>query len=538
MFAVTERYSAVERSVRVSIRQAHSPQNTCHDWLRRSARGLAAVAALLSLLCLATRQEARAQTFTSLHSFDFSDGASPYGRLVMDSSGNLYGTARYGGSAYEGVVFKLDPSGVVTILNDFDWYNGAQPHAGLTMGPSGVFYGTTYNGGAYGQGIVFMLTASPGTESVLRSLTGSYGAYPYAGLIMDSSDNFYGTAAEGGTGLGVVFKLDPAGNETVLHEFTGGADGVFPYAGLIMDSSGNLYGTTEGGGSGGYGTVFKINSSGVESILYNFTGGADGAFPHAGLVRDPAGNLYGTASAGGSAGVGTVFEISASGAFSLVHTFAGSDGATPYAGLVRDSSGNLYGATFGGGSAGDGTVFKIDSSGHETVLHSFHGNDGSQPHSSLMIDSSGENLYGTTTVGGAGDEGTVFKIALAVPFSYFSAKLDTTSGPPPGFQLKADFTQGGGAPAIDPVAQGMTLTVGPSYTLTIPPDAFSVTNNGWWVYSGTIQGVSLQVRLSQTGTASYEMQIDATGVDLSSIPNPVRVTLTLGSNNGTTAVNQ
>ena len=182
-------------------------------------------------------------------------------------------------------------------------------------------------------------------------------------------------------------------------------------------------------------------------------------------------------------------------------------------------------------------MFKIDAPNNETVLHAFSGTDGYEPADTLVMDSTGSNLYGTTQGNFFDNYGTVFKIALSVPFSSFSVQLDTTSGPPPGFQVNALFTQGDGAAAIDPVAQGMTLTVG-TYTGTIPPGSFVVTKKGLWVYNGTINGVSLQVRLSQTGTSSYQLQVDATGVDLTTITNPVTVTLTLGSNDGTTQVNR
>jgi uncharacterized repeat protein (TIGR03803 family) len=175
-------------------------------------------------------------------------------------------------------------------------------------------------------------SAAP-TETVLHSFTGSDGAFPLAGLIADSAGNLYGTTVSGGTGgcsqgagCGVVFKVSPSGTETVLYSFTGGSDGAFPEAGLIADRAGNLYGTTNRGGGSGGGVVFKLSSSGTETVLYSFTGGSDGRNPQAGLIADSAGNLYGTTEGGGS-GNGVVFKLSLGGTETVLHSFTGSDGA-------------------------------------------------------------------------------------------------------------------------------------------------------------------------------------------------------------------
>jgi uncharacterized repeat protein (TIGR03803 family) len=206
----------------------------------------------------------------------------------------------------------------------------------------------------------------------------------------------------------------------VLHTFTGGADGSEPFAGLIQDGVGNLYGTTTGGGASAHGVVFELircdsEPSGYEfKLLHTFTGGADGANPYAGLIRDAAGNLYGTTAVGGAHGWGVVFELircdsEPSGyEFKLLHTFTGgADGGQPYAGLIRDAAGNLYGTTGLGGATstcgppyGCGVVFKLSPAGAETVLHSFtDGADGRSPMAGLIQDAAG-NLYGTTPVGG------------------------------------------------------------------------------------------------------------------------------------------
>ena len=178
------------------------------------------------------------------------------------------------------------------------------------------------------------------------------GASPYAGVIRDSAGNLYGTTFGGGTaGRGVVYKLDTAGHETVLYSFTGGADGGDPYAGVIRDSAGDLYGTTFGGGAAGAGVVYKLDPADHETVLYSFTGGADGGNPYAGVIPDSAGDLYGTTFGGGAAGAGVVYKLDPADHETVLYSFTGgADGGNPYAGVIPDSAGNLYGTTYGGGT--------------------------------------------------------------------------------------------------------------------------------------------------------------------------------------------
>jgi uncharacterized repeat protein (TIGR03803 family) len=189
---------------------------------------------------------------------------------------------------------------------------------------------------------------------------------PYGGLVLDSKGNLYGTTYRGGvSGYGTVFEVTPDGRETVLYSFTGGTDGSYPAAGLAPDDEGNLYGTTTGGGNG-YGTVFKVSKTGVERVLHSFTGGADGYYPVATLVRDAKGSLYGTTVFGGTHGDGTVFKVTKAGVESVLYSFTGgADGNQPDAGVVFDKQGNLLGTTVNGGIAnsncpdGCGVVFEL-----------------------------------------------------------------------------------------------------------------------------------------------------------------------------------
>jgi uncharacterized repeat protein (TIGR03803 family) len=387
-----------------------------------------------------TAQPAQAQTFTVLYNFTGgTDGGGNDASLVRDREGNLYGTTVHGGNNACpngcGVVFKLNKQNKETVLYAFckhrSCIDGAYPASTLVLDASGNLYGTTNGGGSSNLGTVFKLSKN-GKETVLHSFNGfPDGEFPtYAGLLMDASGTFYGTTQYGGAaGFGVAYKLDKAGKETVLHSFAGYAasDGQYPISGLVKDASGNLYGTTEQGGTGcgspGCGTVYKLSKTGNETILYNFTGTPDGAFPYLGtLLLDKSGNLYGTTQSGGKNGTpgGTVFELSKGGQETVLYSFCSqsgcSDGASPYGGVVIDGSGNFYGTTIAGGMGGCnptcGTVFELSKNGTETVLHSFDLSDGAVPYG-VIRDAQG-NLYGTTNSGGShgtyNDYGVVFEI--------------------------------------------------------------------------------------------------------------------------------
>jgi uncharacterized repeat protein (TIGR03803 family) len=358
--------------------------------------------------------------FRIKHTFTGGDGGLPTAALIQDSAGNLYGTTSSGGGSGLGVVFKLDTANTETVLHDFTGPDGATPHGGLVLDGSGNLYGTTSSGGTSNLGTVFKIDTS-GVETVLHSFAGnSDGAQPYAGLVMDGAGNLYGTTEKGGTsGFGTVFKVDITGTETVLHSFAGGAsDGADPKAGVILDETSNLYGVTFSGGSGGAGTVFKLDTTNVETVLYNFTGGRDGGNPFGGLTRDQSGTLYGTATTGGTRSIellhgcckaGVVFALSGANESVLYSFSGGNDGGNPAADLVL-SNGALYGTTLSGGPGHRGTAFSVTiSTGVEKVLHGFTGKgDGSTPHAGLLINSAGV-IYGTAEKGGRFKQGTVFQ---------------------------------------------------------------------------------------------------------------------------------
>jgi uncharacterized repeat protein (TIGR03803 family) len=348
------------------------------------------------------------------------DGQDAYNNgILIGLDGRLYGAAHYGGRAGHGVVFRLDGSGDEDVRYTFDLLTAAgfgQPTGGVVRDSAGNLYGTTFIGQAdsgYGFGVVYKVDTA-GRAKVLHNFTnGADGGNPYGGVILDSKGNLYGTASGGGaSGAGIVFKMDMSGNETVLYTFTGGVDGNGPFGALLRDAAGNLYGMTDGGGAADSGVVFKIDTTGNESVLYSFTGGADGGFPLGGLSRDPAGNFYGTTQAGGASGAGAVFKLDTLGNEAVLYSFSGgADGGFPaWVTPARDSAGNLYGTTGSGGDAGVGVVFKVDASGNETVLHSFTGGvDGGEPLAGVTLGAEGK-LYGTTFSGGQMNAGVVFEI--------------------------------------------------------------------------------------------------------------------------------
>jgi len=390
---------------------------------RRLAGTVLALATVLVSTVVATRS-AQARTYSVRYSFTGGmDGANPSGGLLRDAQGNLYGTTPVGGSTGYGTVFKVNTTGRESVLYSFTGTgDGAYPTGSLVRDGQGTLYGTTSGGGAYGAGTVFKVDKR-GKETVLYSFTGTGGdgAYPQAGLVRDAQGNLYSTTWQGGaSGVGTVFKVDNTGTETVLYSFKYiGGDGGYPIAGVVRDARGNLYGTTERGGdlkcnNGlGCGTVYRVDTTGKETVLHSFTGPGDGIVPNAGLVRDAQGNLYGATSSGGAYAYGTVFKVDTTGKETVLHSFSGTggDGSYPYVSLVRDTQGNLYGTTAEGGRAYFGTVFKVDKKGKETVLHSFTGppRDGSDSQGSLVRDGQGI-LYGTTYYGGAYGFGTVFKL--------------------------------------------------------------------------------------------------------------------------------
>jgi uncharacterized repeat protein (TIGR03803 family) len=394
------------------------------------------------LLCAATAIAAAATTtFTTLVTFNGTNGASPdYESLTQGLDGNLYGVTPEGGAYGYGEVFKMSATGTLITLYSFcslglPCADGASPHGTLVQTSNGEFYGTTTAGGL-GAGTVFKISPA-GALSTLYSFCSTSGCAdgyePLAGLTLATNGNLYGMTALGGASeLGTVFEITPAGILTTLHSFSG-SDGDTPEDALVQGTDGNFYGTTTGyETTGAYGTVFKMTPAGAVTTLYTFCGGGypciDGAHPNAGLIQATNGSFYGVTLEGGANGFyfGTVFKITSAGALTTIYDFCAvtgcTDGSGPDEGLIQANDGNFYGTTGGGGTncapIGCGTAFKLTPVGTLTTLYSFCPvsgcADGKYPGGALNQATSGV-FYGTALEGGnSANQGTVFSLSTGL----------------------------------------------------------------------------------------------------------------------------
>ncbi len=376
------------------------------------------------LLCVATAIGASAQTFTTLASFGGRNGSRPYGELVQGTDGNFYGTTLDGANLTCGggcgTVFRVTPTGTLNSLHRFDMTDGAYPYAGLVLGTDGDFYGTTAEGGGFACGLSI--------------------------------------------GCGLVFKITPRGEVTTIYSFCSEAtctDGDYPTGTLVQAPNGNFYGTTASGGvncvsEGGCGTVFEVTASGILTTLYSFCAQPnciDGEGPRGALVQATDGSFYGTTYIGGANNDGTIFKITPSGTLTTIHSFDGTDGSSPYAGLALAIDGDFYGTTYNGGNKDKGTIFKINAAGKLTTLYNFCSTtkcgDGGLPYAGLIQATDG-NFYGTTQWGGTNLYGTVFGITGGGTLTTLHS-FDGTDG---------SFPYGGMVQATDGSFYGTTSTGG------------------------------------------------------------------------------
>ncbi len=354
------------------------------------------------------------QGVTVLHDFGSAtgDGTTPQGGLVMDASGNLYGTTVNGGAYGLGTVFELSASGDYRVLHSFgSGTDGANPVATMIMDGAGNLYGTTVSGGESGRGTVFTLTPSTPERVVYSFGPAPDGANPQ-GKLVQVGNNLFGTTVSGGAfhNGGTVFQVTlSTGAEWVLHSFGDVSDGYAPYGGLLFaGSNGAFYGTTSAGGAADYGTLFSLIPSSDPSVpprytlTGSFVGSTDSHSPRSSLIQALF-QYAGTAYEGGAYGKGTLFGPGLSYAFGSV---AG-DGANPWGAMVVDANGHLYGTTVNGGAKDMGTLFFRDTS-IPRVVFAFDGSSGAHPYGDLMIDSNGF-VYGTTSSGGAHGSGTMFR---------------------------------------------------------------------------------------------------------------------------------
>jgi uncharacterized repeat protein (TIGR03803 family) len=372
---------------------------------------------ILALLTLSVALS-HAQVYTDLFNFDNTDGSVPQGLLAQGRDGNLYGTATLGGVYGRGVVFEVALDGQEKVLFSFGHRHtdGSLPYSGLTLGTDGDFYGTTEEGGAVGWGSIFKITPS-GILTTLYSFCSqpncADGALPTAPPIQGADGSFYGT-----TTYGTAYKITSAGTFTPLATLPGSSD-----APLIQETDGNFYGTTYNGGRslncpGGCGTVFRMTPKGIVTTLYEFSV-RFGKNPQRGVIQGSDGNLYGTAEFGGSYHQGVVFKLTPQG-ITVLHSFGDpsvlKDGVQPYAGLVQATDGNFYGNTPYNGTSYFGEIFQVSSTGAYSILHNFDGTDGQFSQSTPMQHTNG-GIYGLTEFGGSSSGGVVYSLDLSLaPF--------------------------------------------------------------------------------------------------------------------------
>ena len=392
----------------------------------RRTRRLSLVVTLLAI----TAAILQAQSLTTLASFSGSGpgpGLGPAGPLVQGSDSNFYGTIQDGNYGY---VFRITPTGSLTDLHDFcsqsSCADGYLP-AGLVIGNDGNFYGTTAAGGTDGRGTVFEITPG-GALTTLYSFgttagDGSGGSL----LVRGANGNFFGTTLQGGAyTAGTIFQITPSGALATLYSLgSTQAEGREPTS-LLQGSDGNFYGVTSQGGTDLSGTVFQATVSGTLMTLHSFlnVGVDEGGASQ--LVQGTDGAFYGTTPAGGSNGLGRIFNITSSGTLTTLYSFGSQsgDGSVPVGGLVQATDGNLYGTTSQGGSYNLGTIFKITPGGTLTTVHNFNSTDGASPSTTLLQGSDG-NLYGTTTSGGVYGLGTVFRLQI-LPTGAYTCTNTTT----------------------------------------------------------------------------------------------------------------
>lgn len=537
------------------------------NWFSRIPGAVVTAAfAMVTVLVSAflTTQPARAQTYTTLASFDGTDGSYSLAPLVQATNGNLYGTTNQAtdGSGY-GTVFEITTGGTLNSLYTFclagpPCADGYGPVPGLVQATNGDLYGTTEYGGSGGGnpfGTVFKTITSPSFAlTTIHSFPVQDGCAPEptAGLVQATNGNLYGTTTCGGVnGSGTVYKITPAGVLTTIYNFCGApscgvgqptdADGFAPVAGLIQATNGDLYGTTTGGGANrgnqvNGGTIFKITPGGALTTLYSFcaqTNCTDGLSPSSVLVQASNGNIYGTTPAVGANDRGTIFEFTTQGTFKFntLYSFCsqpncadGANGGNPsQPALIQGTDGNLYGTTPYGGNTtsgvnanGWGTIFKITPSGALTTIYTFCEvsgcPDGGEPYGGLVQDTNG-TFYGTTAIGGANSpgDGTVFSLSMGLgPF------------------VETQPKSGKVGTAVNILGTDLTGATSVAFNGTaVPPGAFTVVSTSeitTTVPTGATAGYVTVTTPSGTLTSNapflFGTALIATTTTLSSSPNP------------------
>lgn len=344
---------------------------------------------------------------TILYSFTGEkDGEFPFTKLLEAGDGGFYGSTYQGGAGNEGAIFRLTTNGTITILDSVAGTKGA-----VVQTKDFNLYGVSWNGGTYRKGSVFRISTNGGF-TVLYSFTGANdGETPSAGLVQGDDLGLYGATFRGGShGNGTIFRITTNSVLTVIYSFKSRADGDSPYGRLVKGTDGVLYGTTSHGGPNNRGAVFKITTNGTFTIMHAFTADDGGSGPLEALLEAPDGDLYGD-TMGNMYENGALFKINKNGKFTILHTFQGKNDHDPGE-LVAGQDGYLYTTTRSSGRYHHGAIVRIGTNGAFTVLHSFRGApDGSEPQASLVRGSDGY-FYGTTGAGGVHEHGTIFRLVI------------------------------------------------------------------------------------------------------------------------------
>ena len=488
---------------------------------------------VMLVLVFATPTRSHAQTYTSLYEFGGKTGdpTRPQysGVIAQGRDGKLYSTTPDGGSFCCGTVFKITPSGTLSVVYNFNDTAGSiyTADSGLTLGTDGNFYGTTHSGGNFGEGTVFKITAGGTLTKLYDFGTCAYpcvdGRFSTAPPVQGNDGNFYGTTpyTTDGTADGVVYKITPAGKYTILYVFNG-ISGAFPNDPLIQGTDGNFYGTTTLGGknlgstcvvrsaSFTCGTVFKMTPAGKITFIYEFDK-THGAGPIGPVIQGTDGNFYGTTSEGGTSGFGVVFKLTSAGVLTVLHDFNGTDGKTPDAGLVQANDGNFYGVASAGGTLGYGTIFKVTSTGTFSVVYNFENTHGAAPEVTLFQHTNGI-LYGDTDSGDSHGMGVFYSLNISA--AEFARLLPT---------------RGKVGSSVGIFGQGFTGTTAVSFN-GVNATAFTVTSNTYitaTVPSGAKTGTVTVVRPSGNLNSNQQFKVTPTISSIAPTSGPIGTVVTI-----------
>ena len=427
------------------------------------------------------------QNYVIRHNFGIgTDGNYPNYGVTFDRSGNMYGTTLGGGNngTIAGVIWEITSSGSYKVLHNFGSSgDGANPKGGVTIDRSGNLFGTTVGGGTNGGGTVWEITSSGTYQKIHDFGADTDGLGPESSVTVDNSGNLFGTTFfnHPADAVGILWEISTAGNYRILHKFGSGADAAAPYAKVVIDGSGNIFGTSYGGGANNVGSIWEMSSTGQFQVLHSFNSDSDGCNPITGVTIDGAGNLFGTTGGSGGTGTGpgTVWELSNSGLFLTLHSFGSSgDGWQPEGEVTFDASGNMYGTAVNQVENSGGVLWTINNGTYQ-ILHQFgSGSDGYTPRSAVTVDSSG-NLFGTTSHGGInGFTGGIVYEIVSNTISKLALSPTSLTG---GASATGTITLSGPAPAggfsIDLSSSNVNATVPSSVIIASGATAvnFSVT---------------------------------------------------------------